>query len=201
MENQTNFVKGNFMEMPFEANTFDGVYAIEATCHAPEKTGVYGECFRVLKPGGYFCCYEWLMTPKYDSSNEEHVAIKKNIEVGDGLPDIDDIPTCLESLRKVGFEIVWNKDVAAPDSPLGHQDTPWYAPLSNKSGITNFRSSWIGRALTHAMVWTLETLRIAPKGTTAVSSFLQDGATGLVDGGEKDLFTPSFFFMARKPQA
>jgi hypothetical protein len=29
------------MEMPFEANTFDAVYAIEATCHAPVFEGVY----------------------------------------------------------------------------------------------------------------------------------------------------------------
>jgi sterol 24-C-methyltransferase len=28
------------------------VYAIEATCHAPTWEGVYGEIFKVLKPGG-----------------------------------------------------------------------------------------------------------------------------------------------------
>ena len=37
------------MEIPYEENTFDGVYAIEATCHAPDKEGVYSEIFRVLK--------------------------------------------------------------------------------------------------------------------------------------------------------
>ena len=31
------FVQGDFMELPFEANTFDHVYVIEAACHAPEK--------------------------------------------------------------------------------------------------------------------------------------------------------------------
>ena len=31
---QCEVVRGNFLEMPFEANTFDGAYAIEATCHA-----------------------------------------------------------------------------------------------------------------------------------------------------------------------
>lgn len=27
------------MELPFEDNTFDHVYVIEAACHAPEKVG------------------------------------------------------------------------------------------------------------------------------------------------------------------
>lgn len=30
----TDVVRGNFLEMPFDANTFDAAYAIEATCHA-----------------------------------------------------------------------------------------------------------------------------------------------------------------------
>eukprot|EP00042_Codosiga_hollandica_P028059 m.144789 g.144789 ORF g.144789 m.144789 type:complete len:258 (+) comp52667_c1_seq4:134-907(+) len=36
-----SFVKGNFMAIPYEPNTFDAVYAIEATCHAPV-------CFRFV---------------------------------------------------------------------------------------------------------------------------------------------------------
>jgi hypothetical protein len=28
------------MKMPFPDNQFDGVYAIEATCHAPDRTKV-----------------------------------------------------------------------------------------------------------------------------------------------------------------
>jgi sterol 24-C-methyltransferase len=36
----------------FGENSFDAVYAIEATCHAPDWEGIYGEIKRVLKPGG-----------------------------------------------------------------------------------------------------------------------------------------------------
>lgn len=36
LANQCEVVRGNFLEMPFEPNTFDGAYAIEATCHAPK---------------------------------------------------------------------------------------------------------------------------------------------------------------------
>jgi sterol 24-C-methyltransferase len=54
LENQVTFVKGDFMKLAeqFGENSFDAVYAIEATCHAPTWEGVYGEIMKVLKPGG-----------------------------------------------------------------------------------------------------------------------------------------------------
>ena len=33
---QCRAVRGNFLDMPFDDNTFDGAYAMEATCHAPK---------------------------------------------------------------------------------------------------------------------------------------------------------------------
>ena len=68
--------------------SFDGAYAIEATCHAPSRHGVYSEIYRVLKPGATFAMYEWCLTPQYDASNALHRRIKKQIEEGDGLPDM-----------------------------------------------------------------------------------------------------------------
>lgn len=52
------FQKGDFMNIPFKDNTFDHAYAIEATCHAPDRVGCYAEILRVTKPGGYFAGYE-----------------------------------------------------------------------------------------------------------------------------------------------
>ena len=54
LEGQVTFVKGDFMKLAeqFGENSFDAVYAIEATVHAPTWEGVYGEIMKVLKPGG-----------------------------------------------------------------------------------------------------------------------------------------------------
>ncbi len=93
------------MKLPFENNSFDGVYAIEATCHAPRREDVYGEIYRVLKPGKVFACYEWCLTPKYDKNNELHRLIKKKIEEGDGLPDMATEEECVAALKSVGFEV------------------------------------------------------------------------------------------------
>ncbi len=37
LDHLTEVVRGDFMKLPFEDNVFDGVYAIEATCHAPDR--------------------------------------------------------------------------------------------------------------------------------------------------------------------
>lgn len=62
LETLCRSVQGDFMQLPFPDASFDGVYAIEATCHAPDRTKVFAEIFRVLKPGQTFACYEWCLT-------------------------------------------------------------------------------------------------------------------------------------------
>ena len=47
---------------------------------------VYGEVFRVLKPGGFFASYEWVSTKLYDANNREHMRIMDEINYGNGLP-------------------------------------------------------------------------------------------------------------------
>lgn len=67
--------------MEFADNTFDGVFALEATCHARDPVTVYKEIFRVLKPGALFVETAWAMTDNYDPQNAEHVKIKNGILV------------------------------------------------------------------------------------------------------------------------
>ena len=50
LDGQVRSQQGDFMKLPFEDNSFDHVYAIEATCHAPNRVVVYSEIRRVLKP-------------------------------------------------------------------------------------------------------------------------------------------------------
>ncbi|CAM9924935.1 unnamed protein product, partial [Choristocarpus tenellus] len=37
LQDQCRSIQGDFMKLPFEDASFDGVYAIEATCHAPQR--------------------------------------------------------------------------------------------------------------------------------------------------------------------
>jgi len=190
-------VKADFMKLPMKENTFDGAYAIEATCHAPDKAGVFGEVFRVLKPGAYFTGYDWIVTDKYDKKNKTHVALREGIEVGNGLPVLATDKQVITALKKAGFEVVEAYDAERVVHQPGQ--IPWYEALGGSYTLSGFRRTKPGRTVTQILVTILETLRIAPKGTAKVSSLLNATADDLWLAGHLEIFTPSYYFLARKP--
>lgn len=195
LEGRCEFLKADFMKLPVPDQSFDGGYAIEATCHAPDKVRLFRELHRVMKDGAEFAGYEWCLTDRYDANDAEHRAIKKDIEEGDGLPDIWSTDHVVEALKEAGFEVLAARDLALEADP----ETPWYLPLSGRWSLSGFKHTQAGRWLTGKLVRSLEAARVAPKGSTAVSAFLGRAANALVRGGETGIFTPMFFFHVRKP--
>ncbi|MCE2529741.1 MAG: class I SAM-dependent methyltransferase [Acidimicrobiia bacterium] len=53
------FMHCDFLDVDAPDGSFDAVYAIEATCCAADKISIYGEIFRLLKPGACFAAYEY----------------------------------------------------------------------------------------------------------------------------------------------
>ena len=99
------FMQCDFLHVDAPDDSFDVVFAIEATCHAPDKLSIYGEIFRLLKPGACFGAYEYCLTDRFDAKNPLHLKIKADIELGGGLLEIDDQQTILNALRTVGLEV------------------------------------------------------------------------------------------------
>jgi sterol 24-C-methyltransferase len=187
----------DFHHLPMGDTTFDGAYEIEATCHAPDRVKVYREILRVLKPGGSFVGYEWCMTSRYDPGNAEHRRIKHAIAEGTGLPDLITIPEVLAAFESAGFEIVSSHDHAL----TADAETPWWQPLVG-GGYTakGFARTSAGRTLTNGALRALESARIVPEGTVAVSSMLNRGADALIAGGRAAIFTPMLFHHVRRPR-
>lgn len=188
--------QGDFQNLPWAPETFDVAYEIEATCHSPDRVKTFSGINRVLKPGGLFAGYEWVVTDKYDPTNKDHVRIKEGIEVGNSLPTIVHYTAVVDAMEKAGFEVLAHFDANAGQH--NWNEIPWYDTLNGKMNLSGFRMTHIGRVCTHCMVWLLELLRIAPAGTTEVSALLNATAIDLVDGGKLGIFTPSYFFIGRK---
>jgi sterol 24-C-methyltransferase len=193
-------VQGDFQKLDeiCEADSFDVAFGIEATCHSPDRVKCFSGVNKALKKGGLFVGYEWIVLPEkgFDKNNKDHLRIKEGIEVGNGLPTLATANEIKKSLEDSGFEVIEAFD--ANSGVHSEHEIPWYETLNGSFTLSGFRMTWLGRNCTHALVTTLETLGIAPKGTVRVSALLNATAIDLVDGGKDEIFTPSYFFLARK---
>jgi sterol 24-C-methyltransferase len=110
------------------------------------------------------------------------------------LPELKSTKQCVVDLKAVGFTV-------EESQILPEGDIPWYQPLKGGDSffsLNNLRASSIGRWLTRNFVWLMETGWIAAKGSVGTLDILEKAAVGLVRGGESGIFTPYFFFLARK---
>jgi len=62
--NKLAFVHGNASELPFAANAFDVVLAVEAIFHFPHRQSFFKEVFRVLRPEGRFAFSDFVLSKK-----------------------------------------------------------------------------------------------------------------------------------------
>ena len=190
------FVHGDYMEIPDDDDRYDAAMAIESMPHAPDKTDAFREVLRVLRPGACFAGYEWCLTEKFEPANAEHRRIKSDIMVGNGLPDIATTAEVSAALQAAGFELLEARDRASEADP----EMPWYRALQGRDlSLSSIPRTPLGRALTNLTLRVGERLRLFPEGARAVSTILNAGADALVAGGRSGVFTPMFFFLARKP--
>ncbi len=196
LESVCDFIKADFMQIPVDDSSFDAAYTIEASCHAPDRVAAYAEMRRCLKPGSLFAGYEWCLTDRYDQADPHHRAIKNGIEEGNALPDILHTHSVDQALVAAGFELIEARDLA----PESHPDTPWYLPITgeelNLSGLGRTR---IGRMLITQALRIMERVGLAPKGVSDLHGLLDRTADWLAEGGRTGVFTPLYFFLAKKP--
>lgn len=189
--------------MPFPDNSFDAVYAIEATVHAPSLEGVYSEVFRVLKPGGVFGVYEWLMTDEYDSSNPKHREIRLGIEQGNGIANMVKVEEGHRAINAAGFALQHAEDMSLRPDLI-----PWYYPIAgdfrHMASVWDFftilRMTKTARNLVQRLLSVLEVVHLAPGGSAKTAASLARAADCLVAGAKEGLFTPMYLMIAKKPE-
>ena len=200
LDHMVDYLVCSFMDMSAVADgTFDRGYAIESTCHAPDKQGAFAEIYRVLKPGALFWGQEMCMTDRFDPADEQHAAMKQDLMHGIALKDIATFGEVNRALETAGFEVIEGMDRGAGEDGT---TTPWYQPLESWSrtlgnsfiGVPHGRRTAIGGSKL------AEVLRILPKGSADVIEMLDRTASAYAAGGRSGIFTPLYCFLARKPE-
>ena len=199
LDHLAEYVKCSFMDMSaIEANSFDAGYAIESTCHAPDKERAFAEIFRVLKPGALFWGQEMCMTEKFDPDNSRHRTVKNELMLGIALKEIATCSEVNRVLKSVGFQVIEAENKDIKDGP----STPWYKSIRGHRGIllnTLYRMSLVRKAMFGGLRLA-EVFRLFPKGSADVARLMDRTGDAYVAGGEMGIFTPLYCFLVRKPE-
>ena len=195
LSNQCDVILADFVDLPFDDASFDRVYAIGSTCHAPERTRVFKELFRVLKPGGLFVADETVLTDRFDAADPGHQRIRREFERGYGIADMITAEECCRSMVEAGFELLETND----DGLEGDPEMPRYSPLDTTGlSVRALARSPVGRKVINQVLGVLETLLPSSKGSRDISDVLNVGADATVEGGKAGIVTTLFFMLARK---
>ena len=198
LDHMVDFETCSFMDMrAIEDGTFDRGYAIESTCHAPDKQRAFEEVFRVLKPGALFWGQEMCLTDQFNPKDDRHRAIKRDLMRGIALKHIATFGEVNHALEAAGFQVMEGMDLDVQEGP----SIPWYQPMESRHGTLGKalrRLPW-GRKAVIAGSKLAEVLRRFPKGSAEVVRLLDRTAEAYVSGGKAGIFTPLYCFLARKP--
>lgn len=186
----------------FAPESLDAVYYIESSCHIANRTEVFLESAKALKKGGKLFSYEWVMTDRFNPSDPEHVAIKKGIEIGDGIEELVGIRGPLEGLNRSGFRILEHGDlVDLAEEWYGDHNVPWYFEMAQFYSFASFRSfalSEFGQRALGTLLWLAAQVGLVPEDASKTEQMLRQASINLVKGGELKIFTPMYYVVAEK---
>ena len=106
-----DFRVADYLNMPFENDTIDIVWAFESVCHAADKSLFYKEAYRVLKPGGKIVMAEYIRTGRPMKAEQENLL--QEIFKAWAIPDLDTIEEHQEHAFASGFTSFNNCDITS----------------------------------------------------------------------------------------
>jgi len=104
LEHLVNFDLGDYTQTGYDDNSFDMVFGLESFCHAPNKEAVFGEAFRILKPGGKLVMLDYFKTKKGQEPANNHI-LQKWLGCW-AISDIDTKEETIKNMADMGFSEV-----------------------------------------------------------------------------------------------
>ncbi|OHE92551.1 methyltransferase domain-containing protein [Colletotrichum orchidophilum] len=120
LQNSFTIQDMNELPLPFEDNSFDAFYQIQALSLCKDLTKLFSELRRVLKPGAKISLLDWVSLPAYDATNPEHAELMRRTKPLIGAVGTPTPATFEEALTAAGFTVLKsdNASIGGLQAPL-----------------------------------------------------------------------------------
>ena len=125
MSDRLHFKVGDHHKpLEYDSESFDGCFSFQAVWpffKKEESDSCAQEMFRVLKPGSRYACSEYLLSPYFDWTNEEHANLhKKYLPTLAATQSMYPADVC-KALERAGFKILLSAPSKSPAWPICEQ--------------------------------------------------------------------------------
>ncbi|CAI6089496.1 unnamed protein product [Clonostachys chloroleuca] len=96
----------NNLPLPFEDQSFDAFYEIQALSLCKDPSLLFKEIHRILKPGAKFLLLDWVSLPAYDPENPTHASLMRRVKPLIGAVGTPTPASFEKALVEAGFTII-----------------------------------------------------------------------------------------------
>jgi len=133
MSDKLDFVEANYNKpLPFPDNHFDALYYVQVIGgYGTDLSQLYKEAYRVLKPGGKAAFEDYIVLPKYDSSDARQRRLVQASKAVLGVVHYFLDKEFTDALEGAGFEILQRHNASvAEQAKLLERDRDFFLPLT-----------------------------------------------------------------------
>lgn len=200
IQDRTKYLLGDYNDLPteMEPSTYDAAYFMESLSHSEDRAIPLAQAAKIVKPGGIVAGWQWMLKPAFDYDNERHLDLKRGMEYGGGLRNLNKPSMRHEEYARAGLEVLESYDMGTDAIARGHMG--WWKSLTTGVDLpSRLTSSHWGRKLTMGTVKILETIGVAEPGTLRTALMLEHCGFSAATAGELGIFTPAWVTIARVP--
>jgi len=164
--------------LPFEDNSFDAVYVMQAICYVHDPVALMKEVRRVLKPGGVFSDLSIVTLDNYDPNNKTQHTMMKNAQRVSVVTTFRPRHVYEDACLANGFTLKTSKLLGAAD--MTQAATDYFTPLGT-------------------IVQLLNKIGLMSKSVMESMDRMNQYAQDLVQGEREELFSINYWLVCEAP--